>query len=672
MKISREWLSDYVDTAGLSDEELGKRLTEIGHAIESVEKHGDDSVFEVEFTANRIDAMSHFGLARDLAPALGKEAVRPGREQTPAPGGEIEIRIEAPELCDRYSGQVIRGVKVAPSSAKIRRRLEAAGLRPINNIVDATNYVMLALGHPLHAFDLREVRGKKILVRAGGEGEKLRSLDGVERTLDSRTCVIADGQRAVAIGGIIGGENSEISDDTTDVLLECAHFHAPSIRRAARRMGIKTDASYRFERGIDPNDTIRSISMCADLILEEAGGSLGDLVDVVAEPVASRTIVLKEERLAGMSAGRIGLGWALQLLRALGMETRSVDGGLAVVIPTWRQDIAEEADLLEEALRFYGYDQIPSSLPRVTSGDIVRNPVADFEDLVRDRLVAAGLTETMSYGFIHPAQNSTFSEDAQLELTNPLTENISAMRLSLAPGLLSSVAFNRSYGNRDGGLFEIGRTYHRGAGGIVETPRAGVVLFGQSGGEWGETRRGWDFFDLKGIVEAIAAMLHVELTWRPATALGWARQGAAAIARAGERQVAVAASVARETLAQWELKGDVWFAEIELDALLEQKGDWKMAPVSRHPGVPMVIAMMHAPDLPFQTIVEKIRSLDVPHLAEVGLWDRFVPEGGDEVKTALGMWYQAFDRSLTQEEIADSHALIVKRLAELLPVRILS
>ncbi|MCA1732416.1 MAG: hypothetical protein LC732_02295, partial [Acidobacteria bacterium] len=262
--------------------------------------------------------------------------------------------------------------------------------------------------------------------------------------------------------------------------------------------------------------------------------------------------------------------------------------------------------------------------------------------------------------------------DTQLELSNPLTENISAMRLSLAPGLLSSVAFNRSYGNRDGGLFEIGRTYHRGAEGIIETPRAGVVLFGQSGGEWGEARRAWDFFDLKGFVEAIAAMLHVELEWRPAAELGWARQGAAAIAFAGGRQVAVAASVARETLAQWEIKGEVWFGEIELDALLEQKGDWKMEGVSRHPGVPMVIAMMHAPDLPFQTIVEKIRSLDVPHLTEVGLWDRFVPEGGEQVKTALGMWYQAFDRSLTQEEIADSHALIAKRLAELLPVTILS
>jgi phenylalanyl-tRNA synthetase beta chain len=672
MRISREWLSDYVDTEALSDEELGKRLTEIGHAIDSVEQHGGATVFDVEFTANRIDAMSHYGLARDLAPALGKEAIQPGTERAPAPAPEVEVRIEASDLCDRYTAQVIKGVKVAPSSEKIRRRLEAAGLRPINNIVDATNYVMLALGHPLHAFDLREVRGMKILVRAGGEGEKLRSLDGLERTLDPRTCVIADAERAVAIGGIIGGENSEIADDTTDVLLECAHFHAPSIRRAARRMGIKTDASYRFERGVDPADTVRAISMCADLIVEEAGGTLGDLVDVVAEPVPPRTIVLKESRLSGMSAGRIGLGWTLTLFRALGMETRPIDGGLAVVVPTWRQDITEEADLIEEALRFYGYDGIPSSLPRVTSGDIVRNPVADFEDLVRDRLVAAGLTETMSYGFIHPEQNSKFSADTQLELSNPLTENISAMRLSLAPGLLSSVAFNRSYGNRDGGVFEIGRTYHRGAEGIVEPPRAGVMLFGQSGGEWGEARRAWDFFDLKGIVEAIASMLHVGLEWQPVGELGWARPGAAAVALAGGRKVAVAGSVARETLAGWELKGEVWFAEIQLDALLEQKGDWKMEAVSRYPGVPMVIAMMHAPELPFQTIVEKIRSLEVPHLTEVGLWDRFVPEGGEQVKTALGMWYQAFDRSLTQEEIAESHALIAKRLAELLPVTILS
>lgn len=672
MRISRDWLSDYVDLGGLTDEDLGRKLTEIGHAVEAIEKHGDDTVFEVEFTANRLDAMSHYGLARDLAPALGREARRPSaRDREPASSGEVEVRIEAPDLCSRYTAHLVHGVTVRPSSEKVRRRLEAAGLRPINNVVDATNYVMLALGHPLHAFDQRDVHGHRINVRAGREGEKLRSLDGVDRTLDPQTCVIADADRGVAIGGIIGGENSEIGEQTKDVLLECAHFHAPSIRRAARRMGIKTDASYRFERGVDPNDTVDAITLCAEMIVSEAGGERGDLIDVVGRAIEPLKLTLRADRLALMSDGQIDLAWAKKLFGALGMAVQERDGALEIAVPTWRQDISEEADLIEEALRFYGYDRIPSSLPRVTSGDIVRNPVADFEDEVRDLLVAAGLAETMNYGFIHPGQNAAFSGEEALGLSNPLTENISAMRLSLAPGLLSSVAFNRSYGNRDGGLFEIGRTYHRSGGGVVERPRAGIVLFGQTGGQWGEAKRAWDFFDLKGVVEAVASKLHVEPTWKPA-ALSWARSGAAAEAFAGETRVAVAGLVSRETLEQWELKGEVWFAELDLRDLLDAKGDWKMAPVSRHPGVPMVIAMMHAPDLPFRRIVDAIHEMKVPHLTEVGLWDRFVPEGGDEVKTALGMWYQAFDRSLTQEEIADAHASVAKRLAELLPVKILS
>ncbi|MGH9458312.1 MAG: phenylalanine--tRNA ligase subunit beta, partial [Thermoanaerobaculia bacterium] len=667
MKISRDWLTDYIDLDGLSDADLAERLTAIGHAIDAVETHEGDTVFDIEFTANRIDAMSHLGIARELGAALARDVRVPDTNRKPVETPrEVAIRVDAPDLCSRYTAQVIHGVTVRPSSEKVQRRLEAVGLRPINNIVDATNYVMLALGHPLHAFDLRDVHGNRIIVRAGAEGEKLRTLDGEERTLDERTPVIADAERGVAIGGIMGGANSEIRDDTRDILLECAHFHPPAVRRAARRLGMKTDASYRFERGVDPNDTIRAISMCMDLILEEAGGTPGELVDVVAREIAPPRIQLREQRLDEMSAGRIGLGWTLELLRRLGMDAQRAGDTLLVGVPTWRGDIAEEIDLIEEALRFFGYDSVPSALPRVTSGDTVHNPIAELEETARDLFVEAGAAEAVTYAFIHAGHNALFSTEEPLAIGNALTENIASMRLSLAPGLLQTVAFNRSYGNRDGALFEIGRTYHRGPDGIVERPKVGIVLFGQTGLEWGETRRAWDFFDLKGHIEVLAARVHAGLSFRP-EALPWMRKGTGAGIFSGERRIGDAGAVAREVLDRFDLKGDVLFAELDLGALAESGGEWRMEPPSRFPAVPMVLAMLHAPDLSYERIVSQIRALDVPHLEQIGLWDRFVPPGGSEVKTALGMVYQAYDRSLTQEEIAEAHAGVGRRLSELLP-----
>ncbi|HEX9161423.1 MAG TPA: phenylalanine--tRNA ligase beta subunit-related protein, partial [Thermoanaerobaculia bacterium] len=248
MKLSRDWLNDYVDLTGLSGEELSNRFTEIGHAVDSVDKHGDDTVFDLEITTNRVDAMSHVGMARELAAALGRE-LRAGSgnrgPRTEGRGRGATIRIDVPEMCARYTGLVIRGVNVKPSPAKVRQRLEAVGLRAINNIVDATNYVMLDLGHPLHAFDLDKLAEQTIIVRAGNRGEKMRSLDSETREIDAETVVIADARRAVALGGIIGGAESEIGDSTRNVLLECAWFEPGVIRRTARRLGIKTDASYR-------------------------------------------------------------------------------------------------------------------------------------------------------------------------------------------------------------------------------------------------------------------------------------------------------------------------------------------------------------------------------------------------------------------------------------------
>ncbi|HEY2093867.1 MAG TPA: phenylalanine--tRNA ligase subunit beta [Thermoanaerobaculia bacterium] len=660
MKLSRDWISDYVDLSGISDEDLERRFTEIGHAIEAVEKHGDDTVFDLEITTNRVDAMSHLGMARELAAAFAREMrAVPRFEGETTPEGSVKVRIEAPEMCARFSGYVIRGVTIKPSPERIQRRLEAVGLRPINNVVDATNYTMMALGHPLHAYDLAKVGGETIVVRAGKEGESMRSLDSENRKLDRETCVIADANKAIGLGGVIGGENSEISSSTKDIFLECAWFEPTGIRRTARRLGVKTDASYRFERRVDPNDTLMAVSLAGDLVAGLAGGTPEiPLIDVVARTIEPKTLTLRAAKLHEQSGGSVGTGYALDLFRRLGFAAESVHDGIRVTVPTYRGDIHEEMDLVEEVLRFFGLNNVPAALPRVTTGDIRVNPAKEAEDDIRRILAGCGMAEAINYSFFAADFNALFTAESQIAITNALSENIAAMRLTMMPGLLESVAFNRSYGTRDGALFEVGRTYHHDGDTVRERHRAAAVMYGD-----------FDFFDIKGIVDQVALKFHVSLDY----AAGddeWLQKGKRAVARHKDKHIATLGFLAHPILQHFGIKGDVLAAEVDIEALLASTSEWKMAPVARFPGVPMILALTHGRDLEYQRVIETIRSLDVPFLHEVGLRDRFTPEP-DTIKTTLGMWYQAFDRSLTQDEVAQIHHNVATRVAELLPVKVL-
>jgi len=675
MKLSRDWLSDYVDLSGISDEKLAERMTEIGHAIEAMEKHGDDTVVDAEITTNRIDAMSHAGMGKELAAAFGRNVERV-LQPAQRPAGGLEnpphIRIDAPEMCTRFTARVIRGVTIKPSPAKIAHRLEAVGLRPISNVVDVTNYVMLALGHPMHAYDLDLVADQTIIVRAGKKGESIKTLDNAVRTIDPETCVIADGKGPTGLGGIIGGFNSEIRNTTKNLLLECAAFNPSVIRRTARRLGIKTDASYRFERGVDPNDGPAVIEYATQLILELAGGTPEELIDVVAREIKPKRLRLRAAKLHEQSGGAVGIGYALELFRRLGFTAEMAGDDLDVIVPTSRGDIGEEMDLVEEVLRFYGLNKIPAMLPRLTTGDVYENPLADAEDRVRDILVGCGLSEVATYSFIHAETNALVSDEQPITITNALTENIASMRLSMLPGLLETAVFNRSYGTRDGALFEVGRTYHRTAEGKVrERHEAALVMYGTLGTFWGDTKRAVDFFDVKGIIEQIAAKLHVPLTFT-ASDDRWYRAGQRAAVWNGDRRIASVGFLAPELLQRYGFKGDVAAAEIDIEALLASTGTWTMTPVARFPGVPMILAMTHGRDLEYGRILETIHTLDVPWLHEVGLRDRFEPEGEENlIKTTLGMWYQAFDRSLTQDEVGEVHQRLASRVAELLPVKLL-
>src|SRR5438067_3187181 len=426
MKLSRDWLSDYVDLTGISDAELAERFTNIGHAVDSIEKHDEDTVFDLEITTNRVDAMSHLGMARELAAAFGRE-LRNSASPMPAPAqnAAAKIVIEAPQMSSRYTALAIRGITIKESPYHVQRRLEAIGLRPINNVVDVTNYVMMAVGHPLHAFDLDKIEDNTIIVRRGNAGEKLKTLDGEMRTVDRDTVVIADGKRAVALGGIMGGDETAVSDSTRNILLESAWFQPSVIRRSARRLGMKTDASYRFERRVDPNDTVAAITLAAQLIVELAGGTAEAPIDVVANHESPKTIRLRFAKLHEQSAGVIGDGYALDLFRRLGFSASVVNSGIDTIVPTFRGDIHEEMDLIEEVLRFFGLNNVPAALPRLTTGDVRRESVDVAQDAIRDILVGCGLSEAVNYSF----GAKTDSGDA-VHITNSLSENIAEMRVS--------------------------------------------------------------------------------------------------------------------------------------------------------------------------------------------------------------------------------------------------
>ncbi|HUF17882.1 MAG TPA: phenylalanine--tRNA ligase subunit beta [Thermoanaerobaculia bacterium] len=673
MKISREWLGDYVDLTDLSDTEIAEKLTSIGHAVEAIEQHEGIGVFEIEFTTNRVDAMSHLGLARELAAAFGRELLTGTYEvesSTTDPAVEsVPISIDAPELCSRYTGLVIEGVTVRPSSHHVRSRLESVGLRPINNIVDVTNYIMTAVGHPLHAFDRDRLAGPEIRVRRGLAKENIKTLDGQERSADEGTVVIADAARGVAFGGVMGGFDSEITDSTRNVLLECAHFAPSSIRGTSRRLGLKTDASYRFERGADPDDTVAAIEQAAQILLREAGGRRGAVIDVIAQPATPRTIVLRTSTLEQASAGRIGMGYAITLFARLGMNPRTTAEGVEVAVPGYRGDLAEETDLIEEVLRFYGFDHLPAVLPRVTSGDVRRDVILELEETIRGLLAGSGLAEVINYSFIQPSRNSDFSDESPLGIANALTENIASMRLSLLPGLLENVAFNLSYGTRDGGIFEVGRTYHASAHEVTEVPRAAIAMFGSTPSHWGDPRRLFDYFDVKGVIEIILKRLHVDGRFSQAE-LPWMRRGKGAAVHAGDARIGYVGVIAPEVSRRFEIKGEVMVAELDLHGVAASRKDWKMKPVSRFPGIPMVLSLVHAPSLSVEQVLEKVRSLEVPYLEEVGVRDRYVPESGNEVKTTLGMWYQAADQSLAQDQVAEIHQRLAVRIGEMLPVKI--
>ncbi|MDP9130411.1 MAG: phenylalanine--tRNA ligase subunit beta, partial [Candidatus Binatota bacterium] len=520
MKFTLNWLKEFVDFGGTAAE-LSKLLTSAGLEVEALtpikapESLRDDWLFEIAVTPNRGDCLGLLGIAREVCALTAARAKFPKvqtSKKDPSIHKRVELKIEDAGQCARYSARIVDEVKITSSSALMRFRLESCGIRAINNVVDATNYVMLETGQPLHAFDLARLAAKRIVVRSAREHHRFTTLDGVERELAHEDLLICDGDTPVALAGVMGGMNSEVSAATSSLLLESANFAPATIRRTAKRLALHSEASHRFERGVDPEGTLRALDRAVQLISENGGcRPLAGAADCYPEKVKPVTIRLRQQRISRILGMEIELRQAERLLRSLGLKTTRQAQQLTVVIPTSRPDLTREIDLIEELARLHGYDNIPTTLPllRPTAGAL------DFrlasERKLRSFFTGEGFAEVINVPFTSEALNHSFpglwqGSQAAVPLLNPLAKENSVMRQSLLPGLLDNLRVNLAQKTASIHVYHLGKVYRgNAAGGYEEILCVGGLMHGPRAvrGLRPKEEAKLDFLQCKGIAEAV-------------------------------------------------------------------------------------------------------------------------------------------------------------------------
>jgi phenylalanyl-tRNA synthetase beta chain len=547
----------------------------------------------------------------------------------------------------------------------MKRRLERCGVRPINAVVDVTNYVLLELGQPLHAFDLARLSGRRIVVRRAAPGERLTTLDGEAREIDPATLVIADAERAVALAGIMGGANSEISAGTTELLIESAHFDPLTVRRAARRLGMHTEASHRFERGCDPEMAGTACDVAAAMIAELCGGRVcRGRIDVDARRGPARPLSLSVAGLSRFAGLDIAAADVLRILDGLGFAPQA-DGDLVTVTPPpHRVDVERVADLYEEVIRHVGYGAVPARLPVLSTSPGHRHPNWELVDRARDAAAAVGLAEVMTFAFIDPDDDALAGElplpsGPPLPLSNPLARTQSVMRRSLLPGLLAGARLNLNRGERSLAIFEQGRVFGAGAGAPVERERLALAIAG------GREARAAAFADLKGLVEELLDRIAFPaVEWRRGGA-PWLDETEGAVLVVGEAVIGIAGLLAAGAAARWDLRQPVYVAELELGPAAGRSQVVRYQPVPRFPAVVADMTVEHAPDLAFASLAGAARELADERVESIELQARYAGAGlpADRVRTTLRLVYRHPERSLTQDEVNAAQAELKARLA---------
>ena len=643
-----------------------------------------DVLYDLEITPNRPDWNSLIGIAREISALTGNPLLLPEIQIPPASlAGEpaeklLAVRIEEPELCPRYTARVIRGVKIGPSPAWLRSALEKTGLRSINNVVDVTNFVMLETGHPLHAFDFHLLgvpAGSRnlpsIVVRRAAAGEKFVTLDGKERVLDAQMLLIADESKGLALAGIMGGQNSEINPDTVDVLLESACFKPQNIRATSKKLELRTDSSYRYERGADVGACERASRRAALLILETAGGRLHEpLIDAYPAPAAPKEIRLRCDKTNALLGVDVPAAAQIQFLQRLGLEC-SDPAAPAFRVPTFRVDLKREADLIEEIGRLYGVDKIPATPPRGALGANAFDAVHDQIAEARRLLAGLGLLEAQGQTLISSAAASLGAEAAPpATLQNPLSGDMNALRPSLLPGLLEALRHNASHKNTDTALFEIGRVFAPAAGKFREERRMGIALTGRrQPAFWSGAERDikCDIYDLKGILEEFLANFGFRgISWTRREAGGPLFLESAAI-QLGKLPLGELGRLSPALQKRYDLRDPVYLAELNFDTVLARANPAKsFKPLPAYPPIRRDVAMLVPEATTHEAVLNVIKQTKPQNLELTELFDVFrgqnVPEGCKSM--AYAFTYRNSGRTLTDAEVNAAHEKLVAQLKQ--------
>jgi len=635
----------------------------------------DDTVFELEITPNRPDCLSLIGVAREIRAETGNELKLPEvniRENDTDIREVTSVTIDAPDLCPRYAARVIRGVKIGESPAWLKQRLESVGIGVINNIVDVTNFVLMEYGQPLHAFDYHKLGENRIVVRRAAEGEQITTLDEEERELTSEMLVIADANKPVALAGVMGGYDSEITDETCDVLLESANFQPASIRATGKKLGMHTEASYRFERGVDPEVVILALNRAAQLIVELAGGTVCEgIIDVYPGKREPTQIQLRPDRVNFILGTALEATEIEQILYRLGfgMEASQLeDSSYQVTVPSFRSDITREIDLIEEVARVHGYDNIPTTLPK---GDIPV-PVSDISVEVRKYIkqffLGAGMMEAVNYSFMHPncfdkirlAADSPLRD--ALKLRNPLSPEMSILRTTLMPSLLDNAQHNHNHQINNIALFEMSTVFVKGE----EPWRITGILAGEiGGGVYGNPYKNPDFFDIKGIVERVLEVCCLTDYTFKKTEEPTFHPGRNAAVLLGDRRIGILGEVHPEVLEIYELPYKAYLFELDLEVLANAADFSKrFEPIPIYPSVQRDLAIVVDKEMQSDTPIDIIYSTGGELVDSVRLFDVYVGDQVSEGKKSLAytITYHSATETLTDKDVNNLHDKVVKRL----------